>query len=243
MSKFFLSIFVITIMSIHSQTIINLGNSFPMSSIPISNPFIQPNGTSDNSTEIQIIKSSNKGISTGAICAIAIPCVALLLGAALAAFLLKGSVAAAPMAMSQSFPPPNYIDTSGTQLNVPQHQIQTTTTPQIVQAQPVQVQPVQVQIQQPNYPVHQLEPPVVNNAFKPMYPNTQVQMIPIQQVEMVPITKVEMVPVKEVVPIQNVQTGPIQQVSQQIQQVVQQPPKVGQDGELVTSTNLMVGKP
>ena len=77
--------------------------------VPTSTPSTTISGGGSNSTEPVFYKSSSSGLSTGAICAIAIPCVALLLGAALAAFLLKGSVAAAPMAISQSFPPPNYM--------------------------------------------------------------------------------------------------------------------------------------
>ena len=103
-------------------------------------------------------------------------------------------------------PPPNYINTSITQLNPPQPQIQipNVTTQEIVQVQTPQIQPQPaVQMVRPNYPIRKLEAPAVNKAFQPMVYQNQQMMMPVQQVEMVPVQHVEMVPVQEIVPVSN----------------------------------------
>ena len=203
---------------------------------------IKDNG--GNSTNA-IIKKSSSGLSTGTICAIAIPCIAALLGAAIAASLLKGGSAASPAigaALNSSLPPPNIISNSIDKLNVideipinPQPQPQPITQ-QIIQPKPVEVQPVQ-RIIRPTY--HKLEPPAVNNVFKPMYPQSQqIQMIPVQQVQMVPVQPIQTIQVQQIktVPVQRIQTVPVQQIQtvpvQQIQTApVQQAIPVSQVNE------------
>lgn len=184
-------------------------------------------------------KKSSSGLSTGAICAIAIPTIAALLGAAAAAALCKGGSVATPAFTPPTLPPPNYIDTSLDKFNVV-HELP----PQQPLPQP-QVQPVHIEPQpipkpiRPNYPINKVEPPLVNRAFQPMYNIQQpMQMVPVQQVQMVPVQQVEMVPVEEVVPVQQVvpvqkvvpvqqevhvqEVVPLQQV-QQFQQLTQVP--------------------
>ena len=176
-------------------------------------------------------KKSSSGLSTGAICAIAIPTIAALLGVAAAAALCKGGSVATPAFTPPTLPPPNYIDTSLDKFNVV-HELP----PQQPLPQP-QVQPVHIEPQpiprpiRPNYPINKVEPPLVNRAFQPMYNIQQpMQMVPVQQVEMVPVEEVvpvqQVVPVQEVVPVQqavNVQeVVPVQQV-QQVQQITQIP--------------------
>ena len=245
MSKLFVIIFISAILSIFSQTTIILPSQSTI-----------PNIGNKTEIETQFKKSSSGGLSTGAICAIAIPCVALLLGVGLAAALLKGAAAAPVMATAPtvSLPPPNYVDISQTHLNVPQP-VQVQTVPQIVEPPPPQFEPQPIQqVFRPNYPVRQLEPPAVNKAFQPMIQGPQVQMVPVQQVEMVPVERVEMVPVQEVVPVQQVLPGqniatvnnivnvPLQQV-QQVQHIVQAGPQVGQIGEIPSSTGFVFGNP
>ena len=184
-------------------------------------------------------KKSSSGLSTGAICAIAIPTIAALLGVAAAAALCKGGSVATPAFTPPTLPPPNYIDTSLDKFNVV-HELP----PQQPLPQP-QVQPVHIEPQpiprpiRPNYPINKVEPPLVNRAFQPMYNIQQpMQMVPVQQVQMVPVQQVEMVPVEEVVPVQQVvpvqevvpvqqavnvqEVVPVQQV-QQVQQITQIP--------------------
>jgi hypothetical protein len=202
------------------------------------------NGTQSDSTKYDNSttwnrKSSSSGLSTGAICAIAIPCVAALIGVAAAAALCKGS--AAPQIPIQTSPPPiNYIDTSLDKFNavqeIPQQPVQIVQPepqPQVVEVMQPQPQP---QIIRPNYPINtKLDPPAVNRAFQPMYPTQQIggqmNMIPVQKVEMVPVEQVEMVPVKEVVPVNQVgamqQAVPIQQVTN-IHQGVESVPQISQ---------------
>ena len=212
-------------------------STFPKTSIPNTEP-----SNNGNSTIIPS-KSSSGGLSTGAICAIAIPCVALLLGAGIAAALLKGGVPAASAAFQPTLANPNYIDVSNIQINTPQAQA---TIPETVEPQPVQVQVVQPQpapqLIRPQYPINQVQPPAVNNVFQPMF-NQNPQMIKVERIEMVPVQKVEMVPVQEVVPIQ--QVSPVQniQLAQNAQVIQAQPTvqvqtanQVGQINEITSST-------
>ena len=200
--------------------------SYVISSMIISIP--AGNQTSSSSSKNETIsngpiipKKSSSGLSTGAICAIAIPTIAALLGVAAVAALFNG--AATPVAgfTAPSLPEPNFIDTSLTKFQIP-NQIP------IQQPQPVQIieqpQPVQIieqpQIIQPepikvvprvDYPVNRvIEPPRVNNVFQQNIVPQQVQMVPIQEVQMVPVQEVEMVPVEQVemVPVQQMATIP-----------------------------------
>jgi hypothetical protein len=253
MSKSLIIFFSFLLFYIHSDTTtINLSSIIP-NSISSTNPISIPNSvlphSGNNSTEIPQKKSSN-GLSTGAICAIVIPCVVLLLGVGLAATLIKGTAPMGPMGpmtptISQ-LTQPNYINTSLAQLNAPQPQIPNATTQEIVQVQPPQIQPQPaIQIVRPNYPIHKLEAPAVNKTFQPMIYQNQQMMVPIQQVEMVPVQQVEMVPVQEIVPVSNANIEgavPTQQAfpAQNIQKVPEQQvgqlgPQIGQVGEISSS--------
>ena len=208
------------------STLYSTSYSYVISSMIISIP--AGNQTSSSSSKNETIsngpiipKKSSSGLSTGAICAIAIPTIAALLGVAAVAALFNG--AATPVAgfTAPSLPEPNFIDTSLTKFQIP-NQIP------IQQPQPVQIieqpQPVQIieqpQIIQPepikvvprvDYPVNRvIEPPRVNNVFQQNIVPQQVQMVPIQEVQMVPVQEVEMVPVEQVemVPVQQMATIP-----------------------------------
>ena len=158
----------------------------------------------------------SSGLSAGSICAIAIPCIAALVGVGAAAAILGGGASAAaggapvlanPVAQ---LPPPNYVDTSLAKLAVPQ---EIPVQPQIVEPQIVQpeiVQPVEIPpqpVQQVIQPIPKVETPILNVPQQPvpvaqpqLVPVQQMQLVPVQQVEMVPVQHVEMVPVQEVVP-------------------------------------------
>jgi hypothetical protein len=208
------------------STLYSTSYSYVISSMIISIP--AGNQTSSSSSKNETIsngpiipKKSSSGLSTGAICAIAIPTIAALLGVAAVAALFNG--AATPVAgfTAPSLPEPNFIDTSLTKFQIP-NQIP------IQQPQPVQIieqpQPVQIieqpQIIQPepikvvprvDYPVNRvIEPPRVNNVFQQNIAPQQVQMVPIQEVQMVPVQEVQMIPVEQVemVPVQQMATIP-----------------------------------
>ena len=173
------------------------------------------NGTETNSQYYDPDKKSS-GLSAGSICAIAIPCIAALVGVGAAAAILGGGASAAaggapvlanPVAQ---LPPPNYVDTSLAKLAVPQ---EIPVQPQIVEPQIVQpeiVQPVEIPpqpVQQVIQPIPKVETPILNVPQQPvpvaqpqLVPVQQMQLVPVQQVEMVPVQHVEMVPVQEVVP-------------------------------------------
>ena len=158
------------------------------------------------------VKRSSSGMSTGAICGIAIPCIAALLGVAGAAALLKGG-AAAPMVTAPTIPPPTYINSEATVANMIPPQESTVVQPP---PQPPQVvEPVQ-QIVRPQYPVNQVQKPVINQAFTPVQQVQPVKMVPVQQVQVVPQPQVQMVPVQQ---YQMVQMVPQQQVIPQVQTV------------------------
>jgi len=179
----------------------------------------KPTGSNSTETEPILPPKKSSGISTGAICAIAIPCIAALLGVAGIAALCKGT-APAMVHTPPTYPQPTFIDSSLDKFNVvqtppPQTQVN------VVQPQPQILAPQPApQIIRPNYPIRTLEAPKVNRAFQPMYAQSpQIQMVPVQKVEMVPVTQMEMVPVQQVVPIQEV--VPVQQAGQAITQVTQ----------------------
>ena len=180
-----------------------------------SSPTSSINGTNNDAHH----HKSSSGLSVGAICAIAIPTIAALLGVAAAAALCKGGAVAPPVFTPPALPPPNYIDTSLEKFNVV-HELP----PQqpLPQVQPVHIEPQPLpQVVRPVYPINRVEPPLVNRAFEPMYNIQQpMQMVPVQQVQMVPVQQVEMVPVEEVVPVQQV-FQPVEEHIQQYQQVRQ----------------------
>ena len=172
--------------------------------------------SNENSTEYYDPDKKSSGLSAGSICAIAIPCIAALVGVGAAAAILGGGASAAaggapvlanPVAQ---LPPPNYVDTSLAKLAVPQ---EIPVQPQIVEPQIVQpeiVQPVEIPpqpVQQVIQPIPKVETPILNVPQQPvpvaqpqLVPVQQMQLVPVQQVEMVPVQHVEMVPVQEVVP-------------------------------------------
>ena len=146
---------------------------------------------------------SSSGLSAGKICAIAIPCIAALVGIGVAAAILGGSAPVAPIApmpavTTTNIPPPNVIETSVTKL----------TTPQEIPIQPkIELPPEPIKpIIKPSYPITNIENPVINLPSSQqisqtnMVPVQQMKLVPIQKVEMVPVKKVQMVPVKEVIP-------------------------------------------
>ena len=143
------------------------------------------NNTHFNSTSNQLIKHSSSGLSAGQICAIIIPCIALLLGALIASLLLqRGSSVAAALPM-ETIVTPNYVDTSSlAKVNVVQE-----STIQSIQPNPVQPQ------------ITNINTPVVNRVFEPV--TTQnAQIVPVQQVQMVPVQEVQAVPVQEITQVQ-----------------------------------------
>ncbi len=136
------------------------------------------NNTNFNSAR-PIIKQNSSGLSSGQILAIVLPCIALLIGALIAALLLKNAYAAAaaapPMAHIMT---PNYLDVSSlSKVNVPQE----------VTIQSLQPNPVQPQVTNINNPV-------VNRVFEPV--TTQnAQIVPVQQVQTVPVQEITQVQV------------------------------------------------
>ena len=146
---------------------------------------------------------SSSGLSAGQICAIAIPCIAALVGIGVAAAILGGSAPVPPMApipaaSTTNIPPPNIVETSVTKL----------TTPQEIPIQPkIELPPEPIKpIIKPSYPITNIENPVINLPSSQqisqtnLVPVQQMKLVPIQKVEMVPVKKVQMVPVKEVIP-------------------------------------------
>ena len=190
-------------------------------------------------------EKKSSGLSAGNICAIAIPCIAALVGVGAAAAILGGGASAAAGApvlatATPSLPPPTYVDTPAAQLVVPQEIPVQPVQPQIIQPVEVPPQPIQQVIQ----PIPKVETPVVNIPQQPvvaqpqLVPVQQVQLVPVQQVEMVPVQHVEMVPVQEVVPqIPQVTQISGTQVSQSIGQGIEQGfQQLGiQGGEFITA--------
>ena len=175
-------------------------------------------------------EKKSSGLSAGSICAIAIPCIAALVGVGAAAAILGGGASAAAGApvlttVTPSLPPPTYVDTTAAQMIVPQEIPVQPVQPQIIQPVEVPPQPIQQVIQ----PIPKVETPVVNIPQQPvvaqpqLVPVQQMQLVPVQQVEMVPVQHVEMVPVQEVVPqIPQVTQISGTQVSQSIGQGIEQ---------------------
>lgn len=168
-----------------------------------------------NMTEYYDPDNKSSGLSTGGIVAIAVPCIAALVGVGAAAAILGASApAVAPVVTAPAvatIPPPTFVDTSVAQLAVPQPQIvQPVVQPEIIP------QPVQQVIQ----PIPKVETPVINIPQQPvipqpqMVPVQQMQLVPVQQVEMVPVQQVEMVPVQQVVPTYQAAAEVVPQVTQ-----------------------------
>jgi len=226
--------------------------SYIISSMLVTVPNNQTSSSSvRNGTVEPIIQRQNKsGLSSGAICAIAIPTIAALLGVAAVAAFFSGASAAAPVATftAPSLPEPTYIDTSLTKFTIPQEMpVQQPQPIQIIQQpqpQPIQVQTVK-EVPRVDYQVNRVIEPRVNIAPQQvqMVPIQEVQMVPVQEVEMVPVEQVELVPVQQMGGIQAVngvqQMGGIQGVNGlqqigQMNQVVQmgQPAGVVPQGQL-----------
>jgi len=178
------------------------------------------NETNNNGPILQ--KKSSGGLSTGAICAIAIPTIAALLGVAAVASFFKGASIPVSGFTAPSLPEPNFIDTSISKFNITNEiPIQQPQPPQIIeQPQPIQVEPVK-EVPRVDYQVNRvIEPPRVNNVFKQnilpqeiqMVPVQEVQMVPVQEVQMIPVEQVEMVPVQQMATIQEVNAVPLQQI-------------------------------
>jgi len=200
-----------------------------------------------NNTEYYDPDKKSSGLSAGSICAIAIPCIAALVGVGAAAAILGGgaSAAAAPVLANPvaSIPPPTYVDTTVAQLTVPQPVQPEIVPPQIVQPE-IPPQPIQQVIQ----PIPKVETPIINIPQQPvvaqpqLVPVQQMQLVPVQQVEMVPVQHVEMVPVQEVVPTYQAAAEAVPQVTQvtQVSQIPQVTEVSGaqmgvQGGEFITA--------
>ena len=186
----------------------------------------EPTSSPDSNSTYYDPEKKSSGLSAGSICAIAIPCIAALVGVGAAAAILGGGASAAatgPVLATAvpSLPPPTYVDTTAAQLMVPQ---EIPVQPQIIQPVEVPPQPVQQVIQ----PIPKVETPVVNIPQQPvvaqpqLVPVQQMQLVPVQQVEMVPVQHVEMVPVQEVVPTYQAAAEVVPQVTQ-VTQVSQMP--------------------
>lgn len=199
-SVFVLSVLVLSLLSSTtcSLTKLNLKN---LPKIEDNRILSDTSGTDGgNMTEYYDPDNKSSGISTGGIVAIAVPCIAALVGVGAAAAILGASapaVAPALAPVAAAVPPPTFVDTSVAQLAVPQPQIvQPVVQPEIIP------QPVQQVIQ----PIPKVETPVINIPQQPiiaqpqMVPVQQMQLVPVQQVEMVPVQQVEMVPVQQIVP-------------------------------------------
>ena len=186
----------------------------------------EPTSSPDSNSTYYDPEKKSSGLSAGSICAIAIPCIAALVGVGAAAAILGGGASAAatgPVLATSvpSLPPPTYVDTTAAQLMVPQ---EIPVQPQIIQPVEVPPQPVQQVIQ----PIPKVETPVVNIPQQPvvaqpqLVPVQQMQLVPVQQVEMVPVQHLEMVPVQEVVPTYQAAAEVVPQVTQ-VTQVSQMP--------------------
>ena len=190
-------------------------------------------------------EKKSSGLSAGSICAIAIPCIAALVGVGAAAAVLGGGASAAatgPVLANAvpSLPPAHYVDQTAAQLMVPQE----------VPVQPPVVEPVEIPpqpIQQVIQPIPKVETPVVNVPQQPvvaqpqLVPVQQMQLVPVQQVEMVPVQHVEMVPVQEVVPTYQAGAEVIPQINQVPNQIIGQGIEQGvqqfgiQGGDFITA--------
>jgi hypothetical protein len=141
----------------------------------------------------ELTKFNSAGLSAGQICAIAIPCIALLLGAMIASLLLKGGVSAAAVPAMTNNIVPNFTEASSlSKVNLPHETI----------TQSIPPNPVQPQITNINNPVvnRVFEPVTVQNAQ--IVQVQEVQTIPVQQVQMIPVQEVQAVPVQEITQIQ-----------------------------------------
>jgi hypothetical protein len=197
--------------------------SYIISNVIISIPGNQTSSQNETYNEPIIRRQNNSGLSTGAICAIAIPTIAALLGVAAAAALFSGAAYAPPLAKgftAPALPEPNYIDTSLAKFQIPdQVPIQQPQPVQIIQQpQPVQIieQPQLIQpepikeVPRVDYQLNRVIEPVPQQVQ--MVPVQEVEMVPVQEVEMVPVEQVEMVPVQQIEAIPGVNGVPIQQI-------------------------------
>ena len=225
---YILSIFLIFIIGSSTCSKINLKQipSIRKNRLLQSDTDTNTDATPDSNSTYYDPEKKSSGLSAGSICAIAIPCIAALVGVGAAAAILGGGASAAatgPVLVTPvpSLPPPTYVDTTAAQLMVPQ---EIPVQPQIIQPVEVPPQPVQQVIQ----PIPKVETPVVNIPQQPvvaqpqLVPVQQMQLVPVQQVEMVPVQHVEMVPVQEVVPTYQAAAEVVPQVTQ-VTQVSQMP--------------------
>ena len=225
---YILSIFLIFIIGSSTCSKINLKQipSIRKNRLLQSDTDTNTDATPDSNSTYYDPEKKSSGLSAGSICAIAIPCIAALVGVGAAAAILGGGASAAatgPVLANPvpSLPPPTYVDTTAAQLMVPQ---EIPVQPQIIQPVEVPPQPVQQVIQ----PIPKVETPVVNIPQQPvvaqpqLVPVQQMQLVPVQQVEMVPVQHVEMVPVQEVVPTYQAAAEVVPQVTQ-VTQVSQMP--------------------
>ena len=225
--------YVLTVLLLFSLNLATCSKSNLIRRLQSEDPTDSTDRYDDGNSTIPYNTRSSSGLSAGSICAIAIPCIAALVGVGAAAAILGGSApAAGPVLVSPAtnLPPPQMIDTSMAKLAVPQEIPVQPVQPQIIQPKiELPPQPVE-QIIRPSYPINNIENPVINISSQPvaqpnMVPVQQMQTVPVQSVEMVPVQQVEMVPVQEVVP--TIQTANVVPQVTQIQGV--------QGGEFITA--------
>jgi hypothetical protein len=225
--------YVLTVLLLFSLNLATCSKSNLIRRLQSEDPTDKSDGYDDGNYTIPYNTRSSSGLSAGSICAIAIPCIAALVGVGAAAAILGGSApAAGPVLVSPAtnLPPPQMIDTSMAKLAVPQEIPVQPVQPQIIQPKiELPPQPVE-QIIRPSYPINNIENPVINISSQPvaqpnMVPVQQMQTVPVQSVEMVPVQHIEMVPVQEVVP--TIQTANVVPQVTQIQGV--------QGGEFITA--------
>ena len=173
----------------------------PTTPTSTTTPVVEPTTPSSTTTPVTVTttttgnetiideESSSSGLSAGAICAIAIPSIAGLLGIGAAAMLIKGSTVstaatgAAGIAQTiPNIPSPNLMDTSLAKFNIAQELPiqQPVEVPQVIEPQVVQPQIVEPQVVQPQpvqevikAPMQQVQQPIqqCNNYKFNLQPN------------------------------------------------------------------------
>ena len=219
--SFVISIFLITILGLSTCSFskkINLKNipskkkinKYARNLQEYDSSSAEPNMTISNNYS----PKSSSGMSAGTICAIAIPCIAALIGIGVASAILCGS---SPKPIPKVMPIENINESTIAKFPVPKEiQVQPPVIPHEIVQPPVELPPQPVQpIIKPIYPMYPTNNNIINVPQQPVV-YAQPQMIPVQQVQMVPVQQVQMVPVQEIVPTyQTAQVAPqVTQISE-----------------------------
>ena len=107
--------YVLTVLLLFSLNLATCSKSNLIRRLQSEDPTDKSDGYDDGNYTIPYNTRSSSGLSAGSICAIAIPCIAALVGVGAAAAILGGSApAAGPVLVSPAtnLPPPQMIDTS-----------------------------------------------------------------------------------------------------------------------------------